>query len=379
MNKRFLACVVFVVGAVVWTIAKGLTNGGLGAIPTLIILGPFLYGANRLWQSGAKPAAQIETEQRAATDKKLEDIAANPKVSDEKRAQATRLLEERRRATQTHVKPEAEITHVAQVNDLQSETRSEDTQNSRFRALGFLGAVIILAVAAGLYSKSRPSSSNPGSTPLTKTAFASSEEPARAVSTRNSSAFIRQEFAGVSLSVPKDWRSIGENDARSLNTNSEAMSEAVGAPARQGNNTILWAANAIDDGNVTRATMRLSVRADQAGGQREMREALAQPQEAIERELLNAAEEAAPAMRRLPQIKYYNVTGAGLRQNGNIVCVWNGSEYDAGKGPTVSDLWICPVSGRTIKFATSYDKSRAALYAATIDRTWNSLSVGPAS
>ena len=204
------------------------------------------------------------------------------------------------------------------------------------------------------------------------------EKPSEPSLDNNASAFMTKRFNGISMSVPKTWRVIGENDTASLNTNSEALLEELGIAVEQGNNTILWAANARDDANVTRATMRLSVRMATTAGQAELREiASTQPREAVERELMTAAEETTAAMRKIPSTIYYNVTDVGLRDNGAIICSWIRSEYDRGKNPTTSDMWICPVSDRTFKLTTSYSNAREALYAATVQHAWRSLSLQP--
>ena len=120
--------------------------------------------------------------------------------------------------------------------------------------------------------------------------------------------------------------------------------------------------------------MRLSVSIAETVGQAELRGlATAQSQEEVQREFMSAAEEIAAAMRKIPFTEYYKITDVGLRDNGAIICIWIRAEYDRGKGPMTSDMWICPVSDRTFKFTTSYSKPREALYAATIQHSWRSL------
>lgn len=201
----------------------------------------------------------------------------------------------------------------------------------------------------------------------------------KAIAGENHSAFERKAFDRVSISLPRNWRWMGASDAQALNTNSEALTESVGVGVGQGNNTILVAGNAFNDARVSVATVRLSVRSGPTIGQAELRDALKEPQEPISQEIREDAEKTAAAMRKLPQMKYDNVTGAALRENGNIVCAWTRFEYDLGKGPTVSDTWVCPVSDRTFKLGTSYEKRRANLFAATVDYVWRSIMLTPAA
>lgn len=203
-----------------------------------------------------------------------------------------------------------------------------------------------------------------------------SEPPAQSIA--SPSAFERKVFEGVSVSLPRNWRWMGGSDAQALNANSEALTDSLGVGVDQGNNTILVAGNAFNDERVSVATMRLSVRSGSTIGQADLREALKEPQEPISREIREVAEKTATAMRKLPQMQFYNVTGGGLRQNGSMVCMWTAFEYDLGQGATASDSWVCPSADRTFKLTTSYAKSRANLYAATVDYVWRSIRLEPA-
>jgi hypothetical protein len=230
--------------------------------------------------------------------------------------------------------------------------------------IAFVGAYFS-ASQSGIATTSQPKSFAPAEQ-LQATA-------ARKIADENPSAFFTREFEGISISLPKNWRWMDQADSESLNTNSEALGDSVGMAVNQGNNTILVAGNAFDDAKVSVATVRLSVRSASTLSQAELRQALSEPQAEIEREIVGQSEMTATAMQKLPQVKYYEVTGGGLRQNGALVCAWSGFEYDIGKGPTVSDTWVCPVSNRTLKLTTSYAKSRANLFASTVDHIWRSL------
>lgn len=190
------------------------------------------------------------------------------------------------------------------------------------------------------------------------------------------SAFEARELEGVSISLPRGWHWMGEADSDTLNTASEAMGEAVGFSSAQGNNHILAAGNAFNDAKVSVATIRLSERsAAPTITQADLRNALAEPQEVIRDEVVRQGQTVADAMRKAPQTVFYEAKNGGLRQNDSLICIWTQFEYDIGKGPTVSDSWVCPASRRSIKLTTSYLKSRANLYAPTIEHIWRSLAV----
>lgn len=191
----------------------------------------------------------------------------------------------------------------------------------------------------------------------------------------NPSSFFTKDFNGITVSLPKSWKWMDHADAESLNTNTEAVGESVGMKIDQGNNTILVAGNAFNDAEDSVATVRLSARSAPTISQAELRLALNDPQTNIENVLVGQAEHTAMSMRKLPYVIYYNVIGAGLRQNGSLICTWSAFEFDIGKGPYVSDTWICPLSNRTLKLTTSYSKARANLFAATVDHIWRSLSL----
>lgn len=187
------------------------------------------------------------------------------------------------------------------------------------------------------------------------------------------SGFFAQKIDRYALRLPKNWRWLDRPDAAALDAKANALTSAQGFGANAGTNDVLIAGNALDDTKRSIATIRLSVRPGKAASQVEMRQALQEPQSSIAREIFAEAEKTASAMRRRPTTSYYRVIGGAFRQNASVVCLWTGFEFDVGKGPTVSDTWICPLGDRTLKLSTSYSKAYAARLATTIDHTWRSL------
>lgn len=190
------------------------------------------------------------------------------------------------------------------------------------------------------------------------------------------SSFEAMESDGVQLAMPKNWLTIDPLDTDAMNTNSEALSAQAGAEVAQGDNRILFARNAMNRLGQTDATARVSVRSSGAGTQAQFREALeSESTDAIDAELRAAGEATGRVMKQLPFVKHYELVDAGIRRNNTLVCMWNKTEIDNGRGPMIVDAWVCPLGSRTLKLTTSYRKEKAMLFAATIDYIWNTLSV----
>ena len=168
---------------------------------------------------------------------------------------------------------------------------------------------------------------------------------------------------------------MGAADASSINTSSEALADSLGVDAKQGNNTVLIAGNAFNDAKQSVATLRVSVRSSAEMGQAEMREGLKEPKASTDAALMQGADITAAAMRKVTGMVYYKALSASLSQNASLICIKTTFEYDGGRGPMISDTWVCPLTTRAVKLSTSYQKARANLFAPTIDYIWRSLSV----
>lgn len=185
--------------------------------------------------------------------------------------------------------------------------------------------------------------------------------------------FFSKRFEQVSIQLPSGWHWLNRDDATALDESAEAFTSSIGFDAKSEPNNVLAAGKAVDDTGRSIATVRLSLRPGKAASQIEMRQALREPQASIRREIVAEAEKTASAMRRLPTTSYYRVTGGAFRQNASVACLWTAFEYDVGRGPTVSDTWVCPLGDRTLKLSTSYAKVNAAQFANTIEHIWRSL------
>ena len=189
------------------------------------------------------------------------------------------------------------------------------------------------------------------------------------------SAFATVQFADVALiALPRSWTYLDKNIAANLNSSSEAVGRIAGISINQGDNKILVAANAYDAAGKSKATVRLSVRAGQSPSQQELRELAKQPTQSIQEALLPAAKETADAMLKVPGIKSYKVVGVKLDYNGMLHCALTTFEADYGSRVVVSDTWVCPLSNRTLKLSTSYEKRNQAIYRPIVDYVWRSLS-----
>ena len=158
-----------------------------------------------------------------------------------------------------------------------------------------------------------------------------------------------------------------------LNTSSEAVANLAGVNIAQGDNKILVAANAYDSQGKSKATLRISLRAAPGVTQAQMREFSTQAQSAIESQLRPSADETAKAMLKVPGVKSYSVRAVKLDQNDSLVCSLSSFEADLGRGPEISDTWVCPLGVSTLKLTTSYEKTSRAIYEATLVRVWRSL------
>jgi hypothetical protein len=181
--------------------------------------------------------------------------------------------------------------------------------------------------------------------------------------------------SGISIAAPKDWRWMGTADASYLNTGSEAALDSIGVEAGQGNNTVLLAGNAFNNEKQSVATMRVSVRSSAEMSQDDMREGLKESTAVTNAVLRQGAEATAEALRKISGMSSYRAVDASLEQNASLICIKSTYEYDQGRGPTISNTWVCPLGDRTVKLSTSYHKAQSNLFAPTVDYMWRSLAV----
>lgn len=188
------------------------------------------------------------------------------------------------------------------------------------------------------------------------------------------SSFGTVQFAGIAqIALPRNWTYLDQNVAAHLNTSSEAAGRIAGISVNQGDNKILVAANAYDALGKSKATIRLSVREGQSSSQQEIREFFKQPPRLIQEALLPIAKETADEMLKMPGVKSYKVVGATLAYNGALYCTLSTFEGDYGGRVVISDTWVCPLTNRTLKLSTSYEKQNQAIYRPIVDYVWRSL------
>lgn len=201
-----------------------------------------------------------------------------------------------------------------------------------------------------------------------------SEMPFEALQVDQPSAFTDHRFDGeIRVSIPSSWAELDDKLANDINTASEAIASQANAGGGQGNNEVLIAANAFDGVGATVATVRLSVRSWAELNQAEMRQGARENPDDLRPMMLMLSENTAKSLRALPNAKYYTVRDVGLAENDSLFCMWSSFAYDIGKGPTVSDSWVCPMGDRTIKLTTSYIEGLSSVYSPIMAHIWKSL------
>ena len=72
-------------------------------------------------------------------------------------------------------------------------------------------------------------------------------------------------------------------------------------------------------------------------------------------------------------VKSDSVRALKIDRNPYLVCSLSSFEGDLGRGPLISDTWVCPLGDRTIKLSTSYEKGLQSIYRPTVEHVWRSL------
>lgn len=190
------------------------------------------------------------------------------------------------------------------------------------------------------------------------------------------SAFATARFGNaVQVDLPRNWTYLDPVIASHLNTASEATGKIVGLALPQGDNQVLVAANAHDSGGKTRATLRVSVRADQNLTQAHMKEASAMPPAEAATMLRPSADAAVKAMLQVPGVKSYRISELRIDSTGSLICTLSRFEGDFGGRLMISDTWVCPAEGKSIKLSTSYEKALASIYAPILTNVRQTLAV----
>jgi hypothetical protein len=95
---------------------------------------------------------------------------------------------------------------------------------------------------------------------------------------------------------------------------------------------------------------------------------------AIKAEMQAVGEETRRMMVKVPMVREYRLIDTDVQHNAALACMWTRTEVDSGQSLRVIDGWVCPLGNRTLKLTTSYRKSKAILFEATVNHIWRSLS-----
>jgi hypothetical protein len=188
------------------------------------------------------------------------------------------------------------------------------------------------------------------------------------------SAFATLRFGDlVQVDLPRNWTYLDPNVAAHLNTSSEAVGKTIGIDSPQGNNAVLAAANAYDSAGKTKATLRVSYRAETGLSQAQMRELARLSPSEVEALLRPSADATIKAILQMPGVKSYRATELRIDTSGPLVCSLSRFEGDYGGRMMVSDTWLCPIATGNLKLTTSHEKVFATVYVPTFANVRRSL------
>jgi len=188
------------------------------------------------------------------------------------------------------------------------------------------------------------------------------------------SAFVTLRFGDlVQVELPRSWTYLDPKVASHLNTSSEAVGKTLGIDLPQGDNAVLAAANAYDSAGKTKATLRVSYRAEPGLTQAQIRELARSSPTEIEALLRPSADATVKAMLQMPGVKSYRAIELRIDTSGYLVCTFSRFEGDYGGRLMVSDTWVCPITSGNLKLSTSHEKALAAIYVPMLANVRRSL------
>lgn len=189
------------------------------------------------------------------------------------------------------------------------------------------------------------------------------------------SSFAKVDFGGdIFIEVPRNWTYLDENLKNHLNTAGEAAARLAGITPNPGENVILVAGNAFTSFRTPSATLRLSVRQGDAPSQSDVREMKSVSKAKLSHLLEPVVEETRRAMIGIEGVKDAKLLGASVVSNRSISCMFFEFETETIDGTKISQIYICPMASRTVKLATSYRQSEAAMFRTVTRYVWQSLS-----
>ncbi len=190
------------------------------------------------------------------------------------------------------------------------------------------------------------------------------------------SAFATVRFGDlVQVVLPRSWTYLDPNVASHLNASTEAVGKSIGIALPQGDNVVLVAANARDSTGKTKATLRVSYRAEPGLSQVQMRELARSSPADVDALLRPSADATIKAILQMLGVKSYRATELRIDTSGSLVCTLSRFEGDYGGRLMVSDTWICPIASGNLKLSTSHEKALATIYEPTLANLRRSLAI----
>lgn len=178
----------------------------------------------------------------------------------------------------------------------------------------------------------------------------------------------------IQISVPRNWDYLDASMKKHLQTGSDAMIRTSGLPHDSSENTILIAANAHTSNKSTIATLRLSVRNVDAPSQSDMYKFSKLSKDEISRELapvLKSTQQKIDSyFKGMSKTKESNIS---IVNNKSILCILVNTESTRSDGDWLTQVYMCPLSTKSVKVTTSYRISNELLMKPVVQYVWQSL------
>jgi hypothetical protein len=190
------------------------------------------------------------------------------------------------------------------------------------------------------------------------------------------STFIKFNFNhNLVIEIPRNWTILDENINKQLNNTSEALAILNNIQLKNGDNNILVAANAYTSANSPSATLRLSVRPGNVPTQADMRSFQGLSKTEFKEIIDPVLAKTKLVLLSIEGTNSVKVVDAKVIQSKNMTCFYTELQADTNTGVKLLQSYICPCGDKTVKLATSYNKSEKLIFKPVIDYVWDSLAV----
>lgn len=180
----------------------------------------------------------------------------------------------------------------------------------------------------------------------------------------------------IQISIPRNWDYLDESMKKHLQTGSDAMIRTTGLPHDSSENTILIAGNAHTSNKSTIATLRLSVRNSDAPSQSDMYKLSNLSKDEISQVLApvvkSTHKELDSYFKGMSKTKESNIS---IVNNKTVMCILVNTESTRSDGNWLTQVYMCPLSTKSVKLTTSYRISNEILIKPVVQHVWQSLTI----